>query len=43
MTAMMINGGKRVAAGGTRLEWHMIPIADIDLIATNTGGKWDRV
>jgi len=33
----MIYGGKRVAAGGARLKWHMIPIADIDLIARNTG------
>ena len=36
MTAMMIYGGKRVAAGGARLQWHTIPIADIDLIARNT-------
>jgi hypothetical protein len=36
MTAMMIYGGKRVAAGGARLKWHLIPIADIDLIARNT-------
>ena len=43
MTAMMIDDGKRVAAGGARLEWHMIPIADIDLIARNTGRKWGRV
>jgi hypothetical protein len=43
MTAMMIDDGKRVAAGGTRLQWHMISIADIDLIARNTGGKWGRV
>ena len=35
MTAMMIDDGKRVAAGGARLQWHMIPIADIDLIARN--------
>ena len=35
MTAMMIDGGKRVAAAGTRFQWHMIPIADIDLIARN--------
>jgi hypothetical protein len=42
MTAMMIDDGKRVAAGGARLQWHMIPIADIDLIARNTRGeeKW---
>ena len=39
MTAMMIDDGKRVAAGGARLQWHMIPIADIDLIARNTEGK----
>ena len=39
MTAMMIGDGKRVAAGGTRFQWHMIPIADIDLIARNTGWK----
>ena len=43
MTATMIDGGKRVAAGGARLQWHTIPIADIDLIARNTGGKWGRV
>jgi hypothetical protein len=43
MTAMMIYDGKRVAAGGARFQWHMIPIADIDLIARNTGGKWGRV
>jgi hypothetical protein len=36
MTAMMIDDGKRVAAGRARLQWHMIPIADIDLIARNT-------
>ena len=36
MTAMMIDDGKRVAAGGARLQWHMIPIADIDLIARNS-------
>ena len=39
MTAMMIDDGKRVAAGGARLQWHVIPIADIDLIARNTPGK----
>jgi len=39
MTAMMIDDGKRVAAGGARLQWHMIPIADIDRIARNTRGK----
>jgi hypothetical protein len=39
MTAMMIYGGKRVAAGGARLEWHITPIADIDLIARNTQRK----
>ena len=33
---MMIDHGKRVAAGGARLQWHIIPIADIDLIARNT-------
>ena len=38
MTAMMIDDGKRVAAGGARLQWHIIPIADIDLIARNTRG-----
>jgi hypothetical protein len=43
MTAMMIDGGKRVAAGGARFQWHMIPIADIDLIARNTGGKENGV
>jgi hypothetical protein len=39
MTAMMIDGGKRVAAGGARLKWHITPIADIDLIARNTQRK----
>jgi hypothetical protein len=43
MTAMMIYGGKRVAAGGARLKWHVIPIADIDLIARNTPKKENRV
>jgi hypothetical protein len=43
MTAMMIDGGKGVAAGGARLKWHMIPIADIDLIARNTARKCGRV
>jgi hypothetical protein len=38
---MMIGDGKCVAAGGARLKWHTIPIADIDLIARNTGGKWE--
>ena len=36
---MMIYDGKRVAAGGTRFQWHAIPIADIDLIARNTRGE----
>jgi hypothetical protein len=43
MTAMMIDDGKRVAAGGARLQWHAIPIADIDLIARNTGEEEDGV
>ena len=43
MTAMMIDDGKRVAAGGARLQWHMTPIADIDLIARNTRGEENRV
>jgi hypothetical protein len=43
MTAMMIHDGKRVTAGGTRLQWHTIPIADIGLIARNTGGEENRV
>src|SRR5438874_4009879 len=43
MTAMMIDDGKRVAAGGTRLQWHTIPIADIDLIARNTRGEENGV
>ena len=33
MTAMMIENGKRVAAGGARFQGHMIPIADIGQIA----------
>ena len=37
MTAMMIDDGKGVAAGGARFQWHTIPIADIHLIARNTG------
>jgi len=43
MTAMMIDDGKRVAAGRARLQWHMIPIADIDLIARNTRGEENGV
>jgi hypothetical protein len=39
MTAMMIDHGKRIAADGARLQWHMIPIADIELIARNTRGE----
>jgi len=39
MTALMIHDGKRVTAGGARLQWHMIPIADIGLIARNTRGE----
>ena len=39
----MIDDGKRVAAGGARFQWHMVPIADIDLIARNTARQWDRV
>ena len=36
MTAVMIDHGKRVAAGGTRLQWHRILIAEMRLIARNT-------
>ena len=43
MTAMMIGDGKRVAAGGARLQWHTIPIADIDLIARITRGEENGV
>ncbi len=43
MTAMMIDDGKRVAAGGARFQWHMIPIADFDLIARNAGGEENGV
>jgi hypothetical protein len=43
MTAMMIDDGKRVAAGGARLQWHTIPIADIELIARNTPGEENGV
>jgi hypothetical protein len=43
MTAVMIGYGKRVAADGARLQWHMIPIADIDLIARNTRGEENGV
>jgi len=39
----MIDDGKRVAAGGARFQWHMIPIADIDLIARDTGGEENGV
>jgi hypothetical protein len=39
MTAMMIDDGKRVAAGGAGLKGHKILIADIVLIARNTQGK----
>ena len=43
MTAMMIDDGKRVAAGGARLQWHMIPIAGIGLIARNSRGEKNGV
>jgi hypothetical protein len=45
MTAMMIDHGKRVTAGGARLQWHTITIADIDLIARGIpeGKKMGRV
>ena len=43
MTAMVIDDGKRVAAGGARLQWHMILIADIELIARHTRGEGNRV
>jgi hypothetical protein len=43
MTAMMIDYGKCVAAGGARLQWHMILIADIELIARNTRGEENEV
>ena len=43
MTAMLIDDGKRVAAGGARLQWHTTPIADIDLIASNTRGEENGV
>ena len=43
MTAMMIDHGKRIAADGARLQWHMIPIADIELIARNTRGEENGV
>jgi hypothetical protein len=43
MTAMMIDDGKRVAAGGARFQWHMRPIADIDLIARITRGEENEV
>jgi hypothetical protein len=36
MTAMMIDDGKRVTADGAGFQWHMIAIADIELIARNT-------
>jgi hypothetical protein len=39
----MIGDGKRVAAGGARLQWHTIPIADIDLIARITRGEENGV
>ena len=42
VTAIVIDDGKRVAAGGARLQWHVIPIADIDLIARNTGDTGAR-
>jgi hypothetical protein len=43
MTAMMVDDGKRVTADGTRLQWHMILIADIELIARNTRGEKNGV
>jgi hypothetical protein len=39
----MIDDGKRVAAGGTRFQWHMLTIADIELIARNTEAEENRV
>jgi hypothetical protein len=33
MTAMMIENGERVTAGGAGFQRHMTPIAEIDLIA----------
>jgi hypothetical protein len=39
MTAMMIGDGKRIAAGGARLQWHTILIAEMGLIARNTRGE----
>ena len=35
----MIEDGERVAADGAGLQWHMVPIADIELIARNTRGE----
>lgn len=32
---MMIDDRECIAAGGARLQWHKITIADIDLIARN--------
>jgi hypothetical protein len=43
MTAMMVEDGKRVTAGGARLQSHMIGIADIDLIARNSRGEENGV
>ena len=39
MTTMMIDDGERVAAGGARLQWHTILIAEMGLIARNTRGE----
>ena len=43
MTAMMIDHGKRIAAGGARLQWHTILIAEMGLIARNTRGEAEIV
>jgi hypothetical protein len=40
---MMVEDRKRVAAGGARLQWHMIPIAEIDLNSEEYRGKENGV
>ena len=39
MTAVMIHHGKGITADGARLQWHMVLIADMEVIARNTRGE----
>ena len=43
MTAMIIDDRKGITADWARNQWHMIPIADIELIARNTRGEGNEL